>query len=80
MQHERAGKVSPRARKLPAKSLAKRGSSERREEAGESASCCPRPSDAAYPSGVERMDGWWRTRGVRGRQGAGFDPTGPHVG
>lgn len=25
------------------------------------------------------MDGWRRTRGVGGRQRAGFDPSGPHV-
>lgn len=38
------------------------------------------PSDPAYPSGVERVDGRGRTRGIRWRLGAWFDPSGPHVG
>lgn len=68
---------------LPVMSRKKKKKKKQREERpAESAGTGthPRPLDSAYPSGEERVDGRRRTGGVRRRQGAGFDPSGPHVG
>ena len=68
------------AQKLPVKSRKKKKQREERRVGRPALKRGLRPLDSAYPSAEEGVDGRGGTGGVRGRQGARFDPSGPHVG